>query len=84
MGKNAQRRRQQRAMRQASAAATWVAPDGVHAVLPGTPPSAEQLEELTKAYQQQIRNSPLWAEMVREFGAAKAEELLKECRAKLA
>ncbi len=84
MGKNAQRRRKQRAARQPVAATSWIAPDGVHAIMPGAAPSPAQLEELTRGYQQRIRNSPLWGEMVREFGQAKAEELLSQFRAKLA
>jgi hypothetical protein len=84
MGRNAQQRRQRRAARQALAAASWVAPDGVHAILPGTAPSAAQLEELTREYQRRLRNSPLWKDMVREFGEAEAEELLSQCRVKLA
>jgi len=37
-------------------------------VAPGLPPTQEQLEQMTKAYQKQIRTSPLWKEMVQEFG----------------
>lgn len=44
---------------------------------------AEMLEEMTKQYQENIRNSPLWDIMVKQFGAEKAEALLKECRAEL-
>ena len=43
----------------------------------------EKLEEMTKQYQENLRNSPRWGEMVRKFGRAKAEELLKECRVEL-
>jgi hypothetical protein len=61
----------------------WVDSDGIHTLLSGTPPDPLTLELLTRAYQQQIRNSPLWDEMVREFGPLKAEALLKQCRAQL-
>ena len=37
--------------------------DGLHVLLPGTPPSSEMLDEMTGSYQQKIRESPLWAEM---------------------
>jgi hypothetical protein len=57
--------------------------DGCHTLLPGTPPDQPTLDRLTKRYQQQIRNSPLWDEMVREFGLQKAEQLLREFRAEL-
>jgi hypothetical protein len=65
-------------------ALTWMGGDGIHFVAPGTPPSPAQLEEMTKKYQESIRNSPMWDEMVRKFGKEKAEELLFQCRAKLA
>jgi len=52
--------------------------------MPGAAPSEAELEGLTREWQRRLRNSPLWDEMVREFGEAKAEELLSQCRAKLA
>ncbi len=52
----------------------------MHAILPGTP-DADTFERMTELYQQNIRNSPMWDEMVREFGIEKAERLLKQCRA---
>jgi hypothetical protein len=66
-----------------SGGVSWQAKDGFHALLPGSPPTPEKLEELTKQYQENIRNSPMWGEMVGKFGRAKAEELLKECRVEL-
>ena len=33
---------------------------------------------MTKEYQKQIRNSPLWDEMVQKYGKKEAEKLLKE------
>jgi len=47
------------------------------------PPSPEKLAEMTKSYQQNIRNSALFDEWVCQFGVKKAEEMLKECRAEL-
>jgi len=38
---------------------------------------------MTRAYQENIRKSPLWDMMVEQFGPEKAEELLKECRVEL-
>jgi len=55
----------------------------VHSLLPGLPPTPEKLEEMTKVYQENIRKSPLWDMMVKQFGQEKAEELLKECRVEL-
>ena len=54
--------------------------DGLHVLLPGTPPSPEMLDEMTASYQQKIRESPLWDEVVRELGEEEAERVLKEFR----
>jgi len=40
-------------------------------------------EKLTINFQKELRNSPLWDEMVAEFGEKRAEELLKECKGEL-
>jgi hypothetical protein len=61
----------------------WVAEDGFHFLVPGQPPSPEQLEEMTRAYREKIRSDPRWAELVRQLGAEKAEELLPSCRVEL-
>ena len=37
-------------------------------------------EQATTIFQQEIRQGPLWAKMVAEFGEAEAERLLRECR----
>lgn len=58
----------------------WLDEHGMHAMIPGIP-DPETFEQLTQLYQQKIRNSPLWDEMVSEFGLEKAEQLLKEFRA---
>lgn len=58
----------------------WHGVDGVHFSIPGRQPSASQLASATERYQEGIRNSPLWDEMVAEFGIEKAEQLLKQCR----
>ena len=55
----------------------------MHFAAPGAPPTPEQLEQMTKRYQEQIRSSPLWDAMVSEFGEEKAEELLKDFRVQL-
>ena len=40
-------------------------------------------EVLTRNFQREIRNSEMWPQMVAEFGEAKAEELLKQCKGEL-
>lgn len=54
--------------------------DGIHFLGQGSPPSPEQLKK-SKEYQKQIRNSPLWGEMVQKYGQKEAEKLLKEFKA---
>ena len=61
---------------------SWLENDGFHFAAPGPQLSPEQLKKMTKEYQKQIRNSPMWDEMVRKFGKDKAEELLRQCQAK--
>ena len=55
----------------------------MHFISPGVPPSPEKIEEMTREYQNNIRNSELFDMWERDFGLEKAEELLKECRVKI-
>jgi hypothetical protein len=64
-------------------ALSWMNNEGIHLVAPGSPPSSGQLDEMTRKFQEDIRNSPMWSEMVRRYGKQKAEELLLLCPAKL-
>ena len=59
---------------------SWEEADGFHSLIPGTPPSQEVLDEMTRKYQEDIRNSPLWEQWVMAFGEDIAEEMLKDCR----
>ena len=38
---------------------------------------------LTKNFQKELRNSPIWDEMVAEYGEQKAEKILKQCKGEL-
>jgi len=40
-------------------------------------------ELLTRNFQREIRNSELWPQMVAQFGEAKAEALLLQCKGEL-
>ncbi len=63
---------------------SWVGDDGIHVMTPGSNnPTPEELDKLTKDYQNKIRKSPMWADMVRKFGEKKAEQLLKQCQVKM-
>jgi len=59
-----------------------MAPDGLHMVTPGGPLTQEDLATMTRAYQQRIRQSSMWKQMVNEFGQDKSEALLQEFQAK--
>jgi len=76
-----QKARRERRQKTAAPVSTWMEEDGLHALVPGQQPSASQLEEMTRRYQESIRRSPLWDQMVKEFGKEKAEQLLRQCRA---
>jgi len=60
--------------------ASWMGQDGLHVMMPGTAPGEAEMAELTRRYQENIRRSPLWDEMVQRFGTEKAERLLREFR----
>ena len=57
--------------------------DGLHALVPGNAPSPKMLDEMTRVYQQKVLESPLWDEMVKEFGEEEAERILKAFRVEI-
>jgi hypothetical protein len=59
---------------------SWQDEEGTHLAAPGMPTPGFK-EKLTENYQKNIRNSPLWPQMVAEFGEEKALELLGQCKA---
>jgi NADH:ubiquinone oxidoreductase subunit B-like Fe-S oxidoreductase len=61
----------------------WQEDDGMHYVMPGIPPTPEEIERMTLEYQKNIRNSPVFDAWVEEFGLEKAEELLKDFRVEI-
>lgn len=60
--------------------ASWMDEDGLHLMMPGAAPGQADMAELTRRYQENIRKSALWDEMVQRFGKEKAEQLLREFR----
>lgn len=40
-------------------------------------------DRLTANFQRELRHSELWDQMVAEFGAERAEELVRECQAQV-
>lgn len=61
----------------------WMDDQGLHTLVSGETPSQDVLDEMTRRFQQGIRSSPLWQQMVDEFGAEEAERLLKDFRAQV-
>jgi hypothetical protein len=61
----------------------WMESDGIHIIEEGLPPTPDSLSAATKIYQENIRNSPLWDEMVKKFGEDEAERLLTQFRVKM-
>ena len=61
----------------------WLESEGLHAFVPGSAPLPEVLDDMSRRYQQEIRNSLLWDEMVWEFGEEEAERLLREFRVEI-
>jgi len=93
MGKRSRQQRQRRreaARREAMPVApehTWPAQaqafawsdhQGLHALLPGEAPSPELREDISRRYRDLIRQSPLWEQMVAQFGVQEAERLLSQ------
>ena len=78
MSKRTQRRKRQHD--EMAGVPFWETADGIQTLLPGLPPSPEQLEQLSRSYQEQIRRSPFWPQVVAQYGAEKAESLLQQCR----
>ena len=84
MGKKSRLKRARRAKREVLPDPFWEDADGIHSsfLVPGEPPT-KAAERLTEDFQKRIRNSPMWKQMVDEFGEEKAERLLKECKAEI-
>ena len=61
----------------------WANEEGVHALQHGQPPTVVEVAAMASAYQERIRKSPLWNQMVKEFGEQKAGEMLKEFTVKI-
>jgi hypothetical protein len=62
---------------------SWMDKEGLHAILPGVAPTAERLAVLNDNFRKELRNSPLWDEMIGKFGIEEAEKLLKEIKVEL-
>lgn len=50
--------------------------------LPAAPPPGTA-ELMSAAFRRELRNSPLWKQVVDRFGERRAEELLGQCKAEI-
>jgi len=62
---------------------TWLGDNGVHMIMPADHLPPEALERLTEIWQEKLRNSPMWGQVVERFGPEKAEEILRNRRPEL-
>ena len=62
---------------------SWMDKDRLHALLPGQAPSSELMAVFNDNVRKELRNAPLWDEMVEKFGAEEAEKLLKQVNVEL-
>ena len=52
--------------------------DELHAFVPAIGPKGKFLDLFQYYFKKELRNSPIWDQMVSQYGIDKAEELLKE------
>lgn len=62
---------------------SWLDDDGFNLITIGGSMTPEQLKMMTEDYQDKIRNSPLWDNMVQEYGEKEVEILLKQFQVKI-
>ncbi len=84
MGKKARIKRQRLEKQHGLPDPFWEDAEGIHTsfLVPGEPPPGAA-DRMTEEFQKRIRNSPMWKQMVDQFGQAEAERLLKECKAEI-
>ena len=84
MGKKSRIKRERRLSQSALPEPFWKDSDGIHTsfLIPGEPPPGAA-EQMTAEFQRRLRNSPMWKQMVNQFGEKRAEELLKQCKAEI-
>jgi hypothetical protein len=81
--KNKRKRREHRKPTPPPPGMSWMDKEGLHALLPGEPPSEEVMAVFNENFRKELRNSPMWDEMVEKFGAEEAEKLLMQVKVEL-
>jgi len=84
MGKQSRIKRERRAKPEAMPAAFWQDTNEIHTsfIVRGEPPP-DAADRMTEEFQKRIRKSPMWKQMVDQFGEEEAERLLKKCKAEI-
>ena len=84
MGKQKKAKAQRRAERKSKTVPglSWHDEEGIHLIAPGEFQPGDE-KKLIENFQKQIKKSPLWGQMVGEFGEVKAAELLKQFKAQI-
>jgi hypothetical protein len=84
MGRKSRTKRERRDRQDSLRDPLWEDAHGIHAsfVVPGEP-LPEAAQRMTEEFQKRLRNSPMWNQMVDQFGEAEAERLLKQCKAEI-
>jgi len=83
MGKKSRLKKERRVAMEFAGSPTWTEDGSIQTIMKGERPSPEKLEEMEKAYQNKIRQSPMWDMMIKEYGKAEAEKLLLQCKVKI-
>ena len=84
MRKKSRSKRERRQKRKLQPNPFWEDADGIHSsfFVPGEPQPG-LAEQMTAEFQKRIRHSPMWKQMVDQFGEEEAERLLKQCKAEI-
>ncbi|NOQ23222.1 MAG: hypothetical protein GQ565_11315 [Candidatus Aegiribacteria sp.] len=84
MRKKSRKKRERRAKRERLPDPFLEDASGIHTsfLVPGEPPPGAA-EQITEEFQKRIKNSPIWKQMVDQFGEKEAERLLKQCKAEV-
>jgi hypothetical protein len=61
----------------------WIDEQGVHTLIPGDRPDPQTLKRMSETFQQKLRNSPLYQQLIDAYGPVKAEEIILQCQAQL-
>ncbi|MCF7730286.1 MAG: hypothetical protein K9N23_01300 [Akkermansiaceae bacterium] len=80
MGKKSRLKKERRLLNASDGVSMWADADGIHSIVKDEKPSPERVEEMERAYRENIRTSPIWNAMVKKYGRERAEELLLECK----